>query len=144
MQVTKEGDYALRAVIYLASADGRTCSANEVSEKQCVPQKFLARIMPKLVKQKIISSLPGSKGGYRLARSAADISFLEVLEAIEGEMNINACLQEDFVDCDHESLCSMKQVWSDAQEQLKNYFSSVTFDQLTEPPCASQKISACS
>lgn len=136
MQITKEGDYALRAVIFLASAEGRTCSASEVSREQKVPAKFLARIMPKLVKQGIIASLPGSKGGYQLARSAKTITFLEVLEAIEGPLRINVCLDEDFSDCEHESVCTMQRVWSEAQQRLIDYFSQVTFDQLTEKPCS--------
>ena len=135
MQVTKEGDYALRAVIYLSMAEPRTCAAREVSEEQNVPPKFLARIMPKLVKKGIIVSLPGSKGGYRLARPAREINFLEVLEAIEGPLRLNVCLGEDLSDCEHESLCGMQLVWKSAQDKVTDYFSHVTFDKLTEPPC---------
>ena len=136
MQVTKEGDYALRAVIYLASATGRTASANEISAAQKIPPKFLARIMPKLVRQGLISSTPGSKGGYKLAREASQLSFLQVLEAIEGPLRLNVCLEADYGDCEHETLCSMKSVWSEAQERLAHYFAAITFDQLTEPPCS--------
>lgn len=136
MQVTKEGDYALRAVIYVASCDGKTCCTGEISEAQKIPAKFLARIMPKLVRTGIIQSLPGSKGGYRLARKAKSITFLEVLEAISGPLKLNECLEADFTDCEHEELCAMKQVWETAQEKLNEYFTSVTLDQLNEPPCA--------
>ncbi len=132
MQVTKEGDYALRAIIYLATVGDRVCSATEVSREQRVPPKFLARIMPKLVKGKIVKSLPGSKGGYQLARPPHRISFLEVLEAIEGPLLINECLGEGPCDCQHESVCSMKPVWDRAQTILADYFTSVTFDQLSE------------
>lgn len=134
MQVTKEGDYALRAVIYLASVGERICSASEVSRAQGVPPKFLARIMPKLVKKKIVRSLPGSKGGYQLARAADQISFLEVLSAIEGPMLMNDCLSEATCDCQHETLCSMKQVWQRAQGILTDYFQSITLDQIIEAP----------
>ena len=139
MQVTKEGDYALRAVIYLASAQPRTCSASEVSREQRVPPKFLARIMPKLVKRGIIKSMPGSKGGYQLARPAKQIAFLEVLEAIEGPLRINICLDQDFSDCEYDALCGMKQVWQHAQDLMADYFAQVTFDQLIEPPCTHKK-----
>lgn len=136
MQVTKEGDYALRAMIYLASTDGRTASANEISAAQKIPPKFLARIMPKLVRHDLVSSTPGSKGGYQLARAASKLNFLQVLEAIEGPLSLNVCLEADYADCEHETLCSMKSVWSEAQNRLSDYFAHVTFDQLTEPPCS--------
>lgn len=132
MQVTREGDYALRAVIYLASFGDKVCSASEISNEQGIPPKFLARIMPKLVKSRVIKSLPGSKGGYQLVRPAHKITFLEVLEAIEGSLLINQCLHEKPCDCQHESICSMKPIWNRAQHLLADYFSTVTFDQLIE------------
>ncbi len=135
MQVTREGDYALRAVIYLAASHPRICSAGEVSREQKIPTKFLARIMLKLVKKGLINSLPGSKGGYRLARAPEEISFLNVLEAVEGPLLINACLEEDFGDCEHEEVCGMKFVWQQTQDLIEGYLSKVTMDQLPEPPC---------
>ena len=135
MQVTREGDYALRAAIYLAVMHPRICSASEVSREQKIPIKFLARIMLKLVKQGVIKSLPGSKGGYRLSRAPKEIAFLTILEAVEGPLLLNSCLDEDFDDCDHEDICSMKLVWKRTQDLVASYLSKVTLDQLTEPPC---------
>ena len=135
MQVTREGDYALRAVIYLAASHPRVCSAGEVSREQKIPAKFLARIMLKLVKQGVISSLPGSKGGYRLERAPQEITFLSVLEAVEGPLVLNSCLDEDTEDCENSELCSMKAVWQHAQDLVGDYFLKVTMDQLLDLPC---------
>ncbi|MBI1909207.1 MAG: Rrf2 family transcriptional regulator [Deltaproteobacteria bacterium] len=131
MRVTREGDYGLRAVVYLATTAGRTVSAAEISKKQEIPPKFLVRIMPKLVRKGVVVSVYGSKGGYRLSRQPAQISFLEVLEAIEGPLVMNECLGEK-CDCLHEHLCTMKNVWKNAQVKLMDYLGSVTFDQLRE------------
>lgn len=131
MKVTKEGDYGLRAVILLASIDGRSASASEISRQQNIPQKFLARIMPKLVRKGVVISIPGSKGGYRLSRRSDQITFLEVLEAIEGPILLNHCLGEK-CECMHEHLCSMKNVWRNAQVKLMDYFGSITMNQLGE------------
>lgn len=136
MHLTKEGDYALRAVIYLASAEPSVCSASEISEVQKVPPKFLARIMPKLVKTGIIKSLPGSKGGYQLVRPSRKITFLEIIEAIEGPLRINICLDKRFENCGHREKCGMKHVWSRAHQLMMEFFSQITINQLTEeiPP----------
>ena len=131
MKVTKEGDYGLRAVILLASIDGRLASASEISRQQNIPQKFLARIMPKLGRRGLIISTPGSKGGYRPPRRSDQITFLEVLEAIEGPILLNHCLGES-CECLHEHLCSMKNIWKNAQVKLMDYFGSITMNQLGE------------
>jgi Rrf2 family protein len=132
MQITKEGHYALRAIIHLASSSLPTCSAGEISEEQQVPLKFLARIMPKLVKKGFVKSHPGSKGGYQLARPAREINFLEVLETAQGPFHINICEDERFAGCEHKGICNMTPVWKHAQGLLTDYFSQITFDQLIE------------
>lgn len=136
MHLTKECDYALRAVIYLASTEPRVCSASEISKAQNVSPKFLARIMPKLVKTGIILSLPGSKGGYQLSRPSRELTFLQVLEAIESPVYINVCLNERFINCGRKDKCGMKHIWEHLHKKMVELFSQITFDQLTEkiPP----------
>lgn len=131
MKVTREGDYGLRAIIFLAGLNGQSASAADISRRQNVPQKFLARIMPKLVRKGVVVSIPGSKGGYRLSRRPEQITFLEVLEAIEGPIILNRCLGSN-CECLHEHLCSMKNVWRNAQVKLMDYFGSITLNQLGE------------
>lgn len=131
MKVSREGDYGLRAVAYLAGQNGRVVSATEISREQGIPQKFLARIMPKLVKKQILVSIPGSKGGYQICKAASQVNFLEVLTAVEGPMKLNECLDE-VCDCSRKEICSLKKVWELGQQKLQAYFATVTFDQLKE------------
>ncbi|MDO8644120.1 MAG: Rrf2 family transcriptional regulator [bacterium] len=131
MRVSREGDYGLRAITYLSSRLDKTIPTSEISREQGIPIKFLARIMPKLVRHKIVTSIPGSKGGYRLARPPKQVSFLEVLEAVEGPIAINRCLEES-CDCERTEVCSMKNIWRTAQTKMKEYFGEVHFDQIKE------------
>ncbi len=134
MQLTREGDYGLRAMAYLASqSNGDVISASVISKKQSIPPKFLARIMPKLVKKNIIISIPGSKGGYKLSRPPENINFLEVYEALEGSLALNICLLEPHAECQLEEKCSIRPVWRGCQNLVKDYFGNITFDKLKIP-----------
>jgi Rrf2 family protein len=85
MQIPRRVDYGLRAVIYL-SARGRKkcCSITEIATQQGVPKKFLEKIIQDLIRGGLIKSKRGACGGYALARSPEQISFSDVIEAIEG------------------------------------------------------------
>ena len=85
MQIPRRVDYGLRAVIHL-SVRGREkcCSIAEIAKQQEVPKKFLAKIIQDLTRCGFIKSKRGACGGYTLARSPEQISFYEVIEAIEG------------------------------------------------------------
>jgi len=84
MQIPRRVDYRLRAVIYL-SVRGREkcCSITEIAKQQEGPKKFLEKIIQDLMRCGLIKSKRGASGGYTLARSPEQISFYDVIEAIE-------------------------------------------------------------
>lgn len=130
MQISRAGDYALRAVVYLSRQDPkRLCTIGEIAHAQQIPQPFLAKLMPMLIKDNVVKSVQGPKGGYRLARSAADINFLEVIQAIEGPIHLVHC-QEDGSCCEIEEFCTMNEVFAMAQKQLMDFFRGATFADL--------------
>src|SRR5512134_482543 len=111
MQVTREGDYGIRSVLYLARQPFKKVSfVNEIAEEYKIPRSFLAKILQKLVKAKIVRSYRGVKGGFSLSRQAKDISVLDVLEAIEGRVALNICLV-DRKKCDFSKTCPIHSVW---------------------------------
>jgi len=84
MQIPRRVDYGLRAVIYLSVQDPeRCCSITEIATQQGVPKKFLEKIIQDLIRGGLIKSKRGACGGYTLARSPEEISFYEVIEALE-------------------------------------------------------------
>ena len=73
MQITREGDYGIRSVLYLARQPFKKISfVNEISEEYKIPRSFLAKILQKLVKAKIVRSYRGVKGGFSLAKQAKE------------------------------------------------------------------------
>ena len=84
-------DYGLRAIIYLSVQDPKKCSSiTEIAKQQGVPAKFLEKIIRDLTRGGLIKFKRGARGGYILARSPDQISFYEVIQAIEGPIAVNA------------------------------------------------------
>jgi Rrf2 family protein len=130
MQLTREGDYGIRSVLYLARQPYKKISfVTEISEEYKIPRSFLAKILQKLVKAKIVRSYRGVKGGFSLARQAKDISVLDVLEAIEGKLAMNLCL-EDKRKCDFSRHCPIHGVWAAAQAKVTEVLKKATFEDL--------------
>ena len=93
MQVTRQADYAVRAVLYLAQLKpGQRVSTAEVSRAQRIPLTFLAKIVAQLGPAGVLRTTRGAHGGIWLARPAEALSLLEVVEAIDGPLALNACV----------------------------------------------------
>ncbi len=117
MKLTKKSDYALRAAYYLAKQpEGKIASIGEIAEKQAVPREFLAKILKELTAAKILRSFHGIKGGYSLARSPSEISFLDIIQAVEGPIMLNQCCQENMGCCEMSATCEMKVFWRKQQD----------------------------
>jgi Rrf2 family protein len=115
---TRRGEYGLTAALYLARPDRSELSQIHDIAKHCsLPEPFLGQILRLLVRGGLVQSKKGVGGGFSLARKPEDISFLEVLEALEGPVAVNRC-QSPIEECKHEGRCGMESVWSRAQEAL--------------------------
>jgi Rrf2 family protein len=135
MQIPRRVDYGLRAVIYLADQEpGKCCSLTEIAKQQGVPKKFLEKIVQDLTRRGLIRSKRGASGGYTLARAPEEISFWQVIEAIEGPIAVNICMDQH-VTCEQLPRCSMVHVWSEVQRKVTEVFTSTTLADLKRKPC---------
>jgi Rrf2 family protein len=90
-RIPRRVDYGLRAVIYLSVQDPRKCcSITEIAKQYGVPKEFLKKIIQDLIRSGLIKSKRGAFGGYTLARSPEQISFYDVIAALEGPIAVNA------------------------------------------------------
>ncbi len=128
LQISKKIDYALRAMVYLASIPPeRIVSFRRIAEECKTPKDFLGKIMKTLADRKLVVSVRGSAGGYRLARAANAISFLDVIEATEGTVALNACI-DDPASCPNHLTCTMSVVWQRAQAQMLEVLRQTTLE----------------
>ena len=115
---TRRGEYGLTAMHYLARPNGNELSQiHEIAQYCELPEPFLGQILRLLVRAGLVHSKKGVGGGFTLARAPEKISFLNVLEALEGPVAVNRC-QSPLEDCQHEGRCVMESVWSRAQDAL--------------------------
>jgi Rrf2 family iron-sulfur cluster assembly transcriptional regulator len=144
MQIPRRVDYGLRAVIYLSGQDPeKCCSIAEIAKEQGIPRKFLEKIIQNLIRRGLIKSKRGSCGGYMLARPPDAISFYDVIEAIEGPIAVNACLDEH-LGCDQLFRCTMVGVWSEVQRKVTEVFTNTTIAHLRQSPCRNFVVSSLS
>jgi Rrf2 family protein len=134
LQISRKIDYALRAMIHLAGLPGgKIATLQDLSLPLHMPREFLAKILKILSAKGLVRSSRGAHGGYQLARPAREISFLEVIEAVEGPVQLNVCL--DHKDrCDVSEGCTMYQVWKVGQDRMLEVYRRTSLAQLASEP----------
>jgi Rrf2 family protein len=133
MQITRQADYAVRAVLYLAQLEpGQRASTAQVSREQKIPLTFLAKIVAQLAMAGVLRTARGAHGGIWLARAAETLSVLEVVEAIDGPLALNACVLDPEA-CELSGDCSVRPVWCEAQSDLARRLAQANFGQLARP-----------
>ncbi|MDO4287324.1 MAG: Rrf2 family transcriptional regulator [Eubacteriales bacterium] len=99
MRITHEADYAIRIMYCLAKCDEKL-SAKQIADDSGVPSRFALKILRRLTQAELTASYKGVCGGYKIARPAEEISLGEIIEVIDGPIEINHCLSSEF-DCSH-------------------------------------------
>ncbi len=89
--LTTSVEYGIHCLLWLVGKDDKPMSSRDLAELQGISPTFLAKIFPKLEKAGIVAASEGVRGGYRLARPANQISFLEIVDAIEGKKPLFDC-----------------------------------------------------
>jgi Rrf2 family protein len=134
LRISRKIDYAIRAMIHLAGIpEGTVVPFREIGRQMDVPEDFLAKILKTLVDQGIVRSTRGPHGGYKLARPAETINVLEIIEAAEGPVAINVCLDDDDA-CRRQSVCSMSAVWREGQDRMLEVFRRTPLSSLVDRP----------
>ena len=140
LQVSRKIDYGLRAMIFLASiAEDAVVPFREIAHAMRIPEDFLAKILKTLVNGSLVISIRGARGGYRLARPAGEISFLDIIEAIEGPIQLNVCLAETSKgkdSCGLSSSCTMHSVWREGQDRMLEVYRRSMLSELAMPQSA--------
>lgn len=118
MQLTRAADYAVRVMIHLAALPaGTRVQRNSLAEATGVPESFMSKVLQGLVRARLITSRRGIDGGFELAPAAENRSLLDVIEAIEGPIQLNFCLGPGH-NCERQNYCAAHFVWAEAQDAM--------------------------
>ncbi|PKR85631.1 RrF2 family transcriptional regulator [Heyndrickxia camelliae] len=140
MQYSVGVEYALHCLVYLIDApSNESIGIKDLAEFQGLSETFLSKVFSKLSKANIVISVPGVKGGYRLSKPPEDISFWDVIEAVEGPKPIFQC--KNIKDngylyregcCSAPSSCTINLVMLSAEKQMRDYLRKKTLAWLNE------------
>lgn len=128
--ITKKTEYAIRAVWELAQTPEGLRTAAQVADAQQIPPKYLPQIVAELVQAGLLVSARGYRGGLRLNRPPYEITLLEIIEAIQGRLDLFEC-QRGAVDCLHLPGCELKKVYDRAKGALENVFRDTRLTDIT-------------
>jgi Rrf2 family protein len=125
VRVSAKADYAIRAMVELAAADGGPLKAERIAQAQEIPLKFLENIMTDLRQGGLVRSQRGAEGGYWLARPADEITLAQVIRAVEGPLaNVRGRRSEEVEFAG--SAAPLREVWVAVRASLRAVLESVT------------------
>jgi Rrf2 family transcriptional regulator, iron-sulfur cluster assembly transcription factor len=141
MRITRAGEYAVRCILYMTAREkGLVIGRKEISESMDIPEQFLGKIAQQLARAGIMEIIQGAKGGYRLLKRPKEITLLDVVETVTGEIYLNDCLMNPGI-CSKSSSCTVNAVWEKAREQLRATLRAATFERLLkEESCFSMSL----
>ncbi len=118
-RLTNQGEYAVRMMVFLANRPEKTrVPAKEIAAAQDIPQRFLRTIISQFAKLGFINAFKGNGGGIELANGAGELTLLQIIEAVEGPIYLNVCMQGQDI-CQFQGQCAVHEVWHAAQDAIQ-------------------------
>lgn len=133
LKLTKKADYGLIALRHLASTPGSTASTKDIADTYHLPVPLLAKVLQKLAREKILVSVAGTNGGYKLARDPHRITALEVVRALDGPVILTHCFTEHGT-CDQSDNCTVREPLRRVHEGILELLHKFTITDLAESP----------
>lgn len=134
LRLSKKADYALMAMKHLAMRqDAGSCSAREIAEAYEIPLELLAKVLQQLVRSRLLVSVQGTRGGYRLGRPATTIPVADVIQVVDGPLTVTACSDDDH-NCEQYSKCSIRDPLWKIRGRIVQALATVSVADLMEEP----------
>ena len=134
LRITRATDYAVRAMMHVGSLpDGGVALKDDIAQAEHIPPSFMAKILRQLVNTGLLRSTRGVNGGFGLARTAAEIHLLDIVEGIEGPIHLTDCSPDpDHCTLSHD--CPVSSVWLEVQRQMTSLLRDTTLEALLSAP----------
>lgn len=132
LRVTKLTDYATLVLTVLAARPQQVLSAPDLAEQAGLEAPTVAKVLKPLAQAGLVEGFRGASGGYRLARSACDISLIEIVEAMEGPLSMTAC-SVHAGQCGIEDSCGMRAGWRRINDVVGDALRAVTLAEMAAP-----------
>lgn len=131
MRLTAKGRYAVTAMLDLAVHQGEgPISLADISRRQGISLSYLEQLFAKLRKRKLVNSVRGPGGGYRLNRDASDIYVAEIVDSVNENVDATRCSGK--ADCQHGEMCLSHQLWAELSEEIHHFLSGIDLASIIE------------
>ena len=131
--IRRNTDYGLRMMVTLAkhSGNGDLMSASQLAREGNISYEVGRKLLQKLRDAKLVKSVMGSKGGFKLNRKPSKISLIDVVNVLQSKVYLNKCLADDY-ECEFESECQVNTKLAPLQQHLVNYLENVTIEKILQ------------
>ena len=138
--IRRNTDYGLRMMVALSkrSGDGELMSATQLVRESNISYEVGRKLLQKLRNAKLVKSVMGSKGGFKLNRKPSEISLRNVINILQGEIYMNKCLAEN-QSCEFESNCQVNNELALLQQLLGDYLENITMEEILESKSRKRK-----
>jgi len=134
MRLSNLADYAVVMLAAAARKDGARLSATCLAEETGVPLPTAQKLVGRLAAAGLIVSSRGTGGGFRLARTASEISLADIIEAVEGPIAMTACVEQGRHDCGVEQTCRVRPHWNAVNDAMRGALAGVSLEVLAQSP----------
>jgi Rrf2 family protein len=139
MRLSKRTRYGIRLILELAANYGKkSMTLNEIAKKQDISMKYLSLIIIPLKSAGLVIASRGAHGGYRLAKSPAEITAADIVNLLEGEVVPVECLANPSF-CTRSTFCASQVLWERFSQTVSAFFASVTIEDLLKEMREKQK-----
>jgi len=127
--ITRDTDYAIRALIYIARNKDRIVSITELVKKLDIPRPFLRKILQLLSTNGVLKSYKGKNGGFELVRKPEKIRLLDLVEIFQGKFKLSECLFKKKI-CPNKISCKLRVQLDSLEELVENKIKEITLASL--------------
>lgn len=139
IRITKQTDYGIVLLTHLAAQPDRHLNAPELAAETQLPLPMVSKILKLLVREGLLVSHRGVKGGYSLGRLPEEITMAEIISSLEGPIAITECIEVSS-DCSHEQLCPVRSNWQRINEAVRGALEGITLAEMTSPLAPARKL----
>ena len=133
MKISTRGRYSLRLMIDLAQHEGEGYIAlKDISERQGISKKYLEQIIPHLSDKNLLLSTRGHQGGYKLARTPAEITVREIIESAESSLTPVSCLEDSENLCPRHDFCLTLPIYAGLEKVISDYLEGITLQDILD------------
>lgn len=131
LKLSTKGRYGVKAMLDLAVHNSSVpVSIKSISHRQGISEYYLEQLFAPLRKAKLITSIRGAQGGYVLAKDPKDITVLDIMNILEGPVDISDCI--DGTDCTNIDMCATRVLWKKIKNSIDSVMASVTLQDMLD------------